>query len=77
MKSIAAELEAKNIIYNNNPILKWCMSNVNVDIDRNGNIQPAKGRNPRLRIDGFASMLNAYVVYLNHLDEYNSDLKGV
>ena len=77
MKSLAAELEAKNIIYNNNPILKWCMSNVNVDIDRNGNIQPAKGRNPRLRIDGFASMLNAYVVYLNHLDEYNSDLKGV
>lgn len=76
MKAIAAELEAKNIVYNNNPILKWCMTNVNVDIDRNGNIQPAKGRNQRQRIDGFASLLNAYVVYLNHLEEYYSDLRG-
>lgn len=74
MKTLKADLEAKKIIYNNHPILKWNMANVNVDIDKNGNIQPIKGRNQRLRIDGFAALLNAYVVYQNHMEEYNTCL---
>lgn len=71
MKSLAAELEKKNIIYNNNPILKWCMANVSIEIDKNGNIQPIK-YNQRKRIDGFASLLDAYVIYQDSLEEYNS-----
>ena len=70
MKSLGADLEAKKIIYNNNPILKWCLSNTTVDIDRNGNIQPHKGVNQRKRIDGLASLLNAYVVLEKHYDDY-------
>ena len=35
MKNLAADLKAKRVIYNNNPILKWCMANVAVDVDRN------------------------------------------
>ena len=54
MKSLGADLEAKKIIYNNNPILKWCLSNTSVDIDKNNNIQPSKGNNQRRRIDGTA-----------------------
>ena len=36
MKALGAELEAKLINYDNNPILKWCMANVEIDVDRNG-----------------------------------------
>lgn len=72
MKSLAADLEAKVINYGNNPVLKWCMANVCIDIDRNGNIQPTKGISPKHRIDGFASLLDAYVVYCNEREAYEN-----
>lgn len=72
MKALGADLEAKRINYNNNPILKWCLSNVAVDIDKNGNIQPCKPKNQRRRIDGFAGLLNAYVILDKHYDEYTT-----
>lgn len=70
MKNLAADLTAKKIVYNNNPILKWCMTNVAVDVDRNDNIQPCKTSSPRKRIDGFASLLDAYTVLENCKDDY-------
>lgn len=70
MKNLAADLKAKRIIYNNNPILKWCMTNVSVDVDRNDNIQPCKTSNPRKRIDGFASLLDAYTAYEQFKEDY-------
>ena len=72
MKSLGADLEAKKIIYNNNPILKWCLSNTSVDIDKNNNIQPSKGNNQRRRIDGTAGLLNAYVALEKHFEDYKS-----
>ena len=71
MKNLGADLAAKKIIYNNNPILKWCLTNTAVDIDKNGNIQPMKA-NALRRIDGTASLLNAYTTLERHLSEYNS-----
>ena len=70
MKNLAADLKAKRVIYNNNPILKWCMANVSVDVDRNDNIQPCKTSNPRKRIDGFASLLDAYTAYETYKEDY-------
>lgn len=72
MKSLGADLEAKKINYNNNPILKWCLSNTSIEIDKNNNIQPCKGNNQRRRIDGVAGLLNAYVVLERHYEEYMS-----
>lgn len=72
MKSLGADLEKNLIVYNNNPILKWNMTNVIADIDKNNNIQPSKGGHDNKRIDGFAALLNAYVTYQNHLDLYLS-----
>lgn len=72
MKSLAADLEAKAINYGNNPVLKWCMANVCIDIDRNGNIQPTKGIGAKHRIDGFASLLDAYVVYCSEKEAYEN-----
>jgi phage terminase large subunit-like protein len=70
MNNMGADFIARRIVYNNNPITKWCITNVAVDVDRNGNIQPCKTNNQRRRIDGFAAMLNAYVVMENHLEDY-------
>lgn len=61
MQVLGADLEAKRINYNNNPILKWCLSNTAVKSDVNGNIQPIKNQAPAKRIDGTVSLLNAYV----------------
>ncbi len=72
MQQIKAEFQSKNIVYDNNPIMKWCLTNVEADVDKNGNIQPAKGINPRKRIDGFAALLNAYTEMLRNMEEYNS-----
>ena len=72
MKSLGADLEKKKIVYNNNPILKWCLGNTSVDIDKNDNIQPCKGNIGTRRIDGLAGLLDAYVVLENNLEEYLS-----
>jgi phage terminase large subunit-like protein len=70
MKALGADLESKRINYKNLPILKWCLSNVAVEVDKNLNIQPCKTNNQRRRIDGFAGLLNAYVTLERHYDEY-------
>ena len=72
MKLLGADLTAKRINYNNNPITKWCLTNTSVDIDRNDNIQPAKGKNQRRRIDGLAAMLNAYVILQDKKNDYEN-----
>jgi phage terminase large subunit-like protein len=72
MKQLAAELHAKNLNYNNNPILKWCLDNTTVKRDENDNIRPIKGQNSRRRIDGAVSLLIAYTVLFNNLVNYKS-----
>lgn len=72
MKSLGADLEKKKVVYNNNPILKWCLANTSIDVDKNDNIQPCKGNQGTRRIDGTAGLLDAYVTLENHLEEYLS-----
>ncbi|MDU7339034.1 MAG: terminase large subunit [Clostridium sp.] len=72
MKQLGADLDSKLVIYNNNPIDKWCLANTAIDIDRNDNIQPIKTSSPRKRIDGTAALLDAYVVLQDKLGEYQS-----
>lgn len=72
MHNLKADLAEKLVNYNNNPIDKWCLSNTSVDEDRNGNIQPNKGKSKLKRIDGTAALLDAYTVLYNHESEYMS-----
>ena len=70
MKNMKADFVAHNIVYDNNPILKWCLINTEVKKDVNGNIQPCKGTDRRNRIDGTAALLDAYTVLKNKGDNY-------
>lgn len=42
MKQLEADLSDKKVIYNNNPVLKWCLTNTEVKRDDNDNIRPVK-----------------------------------
>lgn len=70
MQQLGADLQAKKINYNNNPILKWCLTNTGAQTDRNGNIVPIKNQAAKQRIDGTASLLDAYVGLCDHYNEY-------
>lgn len=72
MKTFAADLDAKLINYNNNPITKWNLANAAIQVDRNDNYSLVKTSNPRRRIDGVAALLDAYIVLERNLDEYMS-----
>jgi len=70
MKEMGADLCAKKINYGNNPVLKWNLTNVSIKVDENGNIRPIKGQSSRQRIDGAVSLLIAYTVLFNNLQDY-------
>lgn len=72
MKDLASDLKEKLIVYDNNPIDKWCLANTQVKTDINGNIQPVKGVDARNRIDGTIALINGYVVLQDKEDEYLS-----
>ena len=72
MQMMGADLQAKKINYNNNPILKWCLTNTGIQMDRNGNIVPIKSQGAKQRIDGTASMLDSYVGLYEHFNEFKN-----
>lgn len=73
MKLLKAELSRNRIVYDNNPITKWCLMNTSTHTDpKNNTIQPVKGNNQRKRIDGLACMLNAFVVMQDKQAEYDN-----
>lgn len=74
MQQLGADLAAKKINYNNSSLLKWCITNTGVKTDVNGNIQPIKAQSPKYRIDGLASLLDAYVGLVDHYNEYLNTL---
>lgn len=72
MKEMGAAFIDHKVIYNNNPILRWCLANTGVKaLNKEGieTIQPVKIQQNR-RIDGMVSLLNAWVGYVKHMDEY-------
>ena len=70
MQNMGADLQKKKINYNNHPILKWCLTNTGIETDRNGNIVPIKSQSPKRRIDGTASLLDAYVGLFDNFEQF-------
>lgn len=72
MKLLESEFKSKKINYNNNPITKWNLTNTQIEVDKNENIRPVKGKNKKQRIDGTMSLIDAYVLYTRHYDDYRN-----
>ncbi len=72
MKNLKAALQSKRLVYNNNPVDRWCFYNTAVDVDKNDNIQPIKTSKARRRIDGTAATLDAFVVLEEKMNDYLS-----
>jgi len=72
MKELRADLGAKRINYNNNPLLKWALTNLAVEVDKNENIRPVKGTNKRQRIDPAVALIIAYTVFQNKFEDYKA-----
>ena len=72
MKRLGNDLDAHRIVYNNNPVDKWCLANTAYEEDKNGNIQPHKTSKSTRRIDGTAALLDAYVVLQDRAQDYNN-----
>lgn len=70
MKELKADFGAKKIVYNNNPIDKWCFYNTEAKSDINGNLQPVKTLDRTRRIDGTVALLCAYKVLKDKFDRY-------
>jgi phage terminase large subunit-like protein len=70
LKDMKADLKAKKICHNSNPIDMWNLSNTEIKADINGNIQLVKGMDNRKRIDGVVSLACGYIVLNDKKDEY-------
>ena len=72
MKLLKADLAAKRINYNRNPLLLWALTNLAVEVDKNENIRPVKGQNKRQRIDPAVALIIAYTVLQWKLEDYKA-----
>lgn len=72
MKEMGAAFTDHMVVYQNNPILRWCLANTAAKaLNKDGieTIQPVKIQQGR-RIDGMVSLLNAWVGYSRHFNDY-------
>ena len=82
LKELKADLGAKKIIHNGNPIDMWNLANSQIKADINGNIQLVKGLDNRKRIgldnrkriDGTVALANGYIVLKDKYEEYINNL---
>jgi phage terminase large subunit-like protein len=70
LRDMEADLRGKLINYNNNPVLKWCLTNTAIKHDDNDMKRPVKGKSQRKRIDGMVSLLDAYVGLNEKMNDY-------
>lgn len=77
MKELKARFMENRVIYDDNPVLLWCLINTAVKSANKGGIEsimPVKAQQNR-RIDGLVSLLNAWTCLNRHEEEYMSYVK--
>lgn len=60
------------VVFDNNPITRFCFRNVELKMDHNGNVKPNKGLEKK-KIDGVIAIIQALAVYLNS-DNYTGNI---
>ena len=73
-KLLEADLKARIVNYNENPVNQWCFSNAQIKLDQYGRIMIIKiQEQARRRIDGAVALIIAYAtlrMYKTEFDEY-------
>ena len=74
MKLAEAELKAKRVNYNENPIDRWCLGNASMEIDNLGNVMAVKINNQHSRrIDGAVTLIILYEIYRRWRSDFVSN----
>jgi len=71
MKLVEADLKSNLIVYNNNPIDKWCLENTALNFNTKMDMMPIKiqGQDDK-KIDGAVTKIIAYKVYIDNRSEF-------
>ena len=72
IQEVEAFMKSKKLVYQNNPITRWCFCNAEVEIDRNGNKMLVKG-NEYQKIDGVATIVNCFVSLVTNKSYFLGD----
>lgn len=72
LQNMKSDFKNQNIVYNDNQLLKWCLLNLMVEQDSNGNYNTTKNRNDKLRDDSAMALLDALTVYYNDIENYQN-----
>ena len=71
LQNMQAEFQKHHINYGNNQLMKWCLANLMVTQDTNGNYNTTKNRNDTTRDDAAIALLNAFAAYYENYDRYS------
>ncbi|MBU7320285.1 terminase TerL endonuclease subunit [Paenibacillus oleatilyticus] len=76
MKLLEADLKSSLVVYDGNPIDKWCLGNTGIKVDNLGRVMPVKTQGlQNLRIDGAVTKIIAYAMYIKHRTEFTNLLR--
>lgn len=71
MSVLESDLTLKKLNYGDNPVLKWCLSNVSIKVNNLGQMLPAKKYgSPKNRIDGAVALITAYATLSRCRNDY-------
>lgn len=77
MKLCEADLKARYVNYNENPIDAWCLGNVAMEVDNLQNCQAVKiAGQPSKRIDGAVTLIIVYEMFRRYRSDFVKMLKG-
>jgi len=71
MRLVESALKNKTLVYNNNPIDRWCLKNTSLKMDNIGRIMPIKLQGQsKNRIDGALGFIIAYATFSRYKTEF-------
>lgn len=72
MKLCGADFQSGLVVYDNNPVDRWCIGNTGIKIDDLGRIRPIKIQDKQYarRIDGAVTMIICYAIYNRYRTDY-------
>lgn len=71
-KELERLIKSGKVVIDDNPITRWCFSNVVLKYDHNENVKPTKGESQQ-KIDGVISMIESLGIYLQS-PMYNNEI---